>query len=118
MGKLGIKSDNYTSCYLISMFEETFRRLYLFFYIKNVDCRLLRYLKQLLILTPYFPTMQALAQIIEKEMALPTLFFLLNFFKVLFSVVVIPSEQKHLTNLSLAFTNTCYSWVIVVLRSM
>ena len=44
------------------MFEETFRRLYLFFYIKNVDCRLLRYLKQLLILTPYFPTMQALAR--------------------------------------------------------
>ena len=29
--------------------------------IKNVDCRLLRYLKQLLILSPYFPTMQALA---------------------------------------------------------
>ena len=48
-------------------------------------------------------------------MALPTLFFLLNFFKVLFSVVVIPSEQKHLTNLSLAFTNTCYSWWYYVL---
>ena len=30
--------------------------------IKNVDCRLLRYLKQLLILSPYFPTMQALAR--------------------------------------------------------
>ena len=30
--------------------------------IKNVDYRLLRYLKQLLIQNPYFPTMQALAR--------------------------------------------------------
>ena len=65
MGKLGIKSDNYTSWCLIyqclKKHLEDYTFILIFLY-KNVDCRLLRYLKQLLILSPYFPTMQALAR--------------------------------------------------------